>query len=43
MTHHVSYSEAGPVTERSKAYVGSGIGAAVIAEGYEVLPLEARY
>jgi hypothetical protein len=43
VTHHVSYSEAGPVTERSKAYVGSGIGAAVIAEGYEVLPLEARY
>ena len=43
MTHHVSYSEVGPATEKSKAYVSSGIGAAIIGEGIEVMPLEARY
>jgi hypothetical protein len=29
--------------ERSQAYVASGLGAQVIAEGIEILPLEARY
>jgi hypothetical protein len=29
--------------EKSKAYVGTGLGPAIIAEGIEVLPLEARY
>lgn len=43
VTHHASYTEAGPMTERSHSYVTSGLGPSVIAEGIEVLPLEARY
>ncbi len=29
--------------EKSKAFVSTGIGAAIIGEGVEVLPLEAKY
>lgn len=43
VTHHVSYKEAGPVVDKSKSYVGSGLGSKIVAEGVEVLPLEARY
>ena len=39
----MSYKEAGPVVEKSKAIVGSGLGNTIVAEGIEVLPLEARY
>jgi hypothetical protein len=31
------------VYEKSKAIVGSGLGNQIIAEGVEILPLEARY
>jgi hypothetical protein len=39
----MSYSEKGPAMEKSKAFVSTGIGAAIIGEGVEVLPLEAKY
>jgi len=43
ITHHVSYKEAGPMIEKGKAVVSSGIGNKIVAEGVEVLPLEPWY
>ena len=40
ITHHVSYKEQGPMIEKRKSVVSSGLGNKIVAEGVEVLPLE---